>query len=1093
MRIGMFTRGIILALALLAASGARAQVLYGSLVGIVTDPSGAGIPSAAVVVIGERTNVSRTARTDPEGRYQVTALLPGTYKIQIEASGFLKFESTGNEVQPNVIARLDASLQVGEVAESITVTAETTGLQTEKTDVSSSITNREVRDLPLPNYRNYQSLLDLVPGATPTAEQNAIIDTPGRSLTTNVNGTVRNTNTTRIDGAASINIYLPHHTLYNPPAETIESVNVSTNNFDAEQGLAGGAAITVVTKSGTNDLHGALFWYHTNSRLRARNYFFQGNNPKNIVNFTGGVLGGRIIKDKLFYFGGWEGTRQRNNVSNLYTVPTAAMREGDFAGFGTTLYDPLTGDSNGRGRSPFPNNTVPSRRLSPIALRMQQRVPLPNRPGLNSNYFASDTQALDRDNYDVKINWARNQKHTLWVKYGAMNALVKCAFGLGKAGGSGLCNGGGSGVGDTFVHTATVGNTYVVSPTLLIDQSFGYSRLWQEVRAPDYGQNVGLDLGIPGTNGQDVRQSGIPTFNISGLSAWGNTDTWSPTFRYDDTFTNNVNVSWNRGAHDIRFGSDLIRLQLNHWQPQIGGGPRGAFTFSGGVTALNGGPASNQYNAYASYLLGLPSQMAKTLQFYDPMTTREWQFGWYVRDRWQVSRNLTVTLGVRFEYLPLLKRKNTGIERYNLETNEVFLGGLGATPDNAGVQTKATQLSPRVGLAYKMGRHMVVRTGYGISYDPLPLSRPFRGTYPVMISNDFVPANNFLAFGSLAEGIPPFVTPALDRGVIPLPLTATTITPPRDLRRGYIQSWNLIMERKLPLSLVGSVGYVATKTVRQFADLNINAAGPGEGNVGRPLAVAFGRRVDTTLTDAFCDGQYHSLQATLNRNFTRGLMIRAAYTFGKAINENDEPSRGGNLFNHPSVRHRNRALAGFDRTHNFQMGFIYELPLGPGRKFLNSGNRFASWLAGGWQFNGIVGAYSGRPFTVTASGSALNAPGNTQTADQVKANVEYPRAIGPGAFWFDVTAFAGVAETRFGNTGRNILRGPGAVRADASIFRSFPLTERYHLEFRAEAFNVPNHPQFNNPSSNVNGANFGMITSAQPTERQLRFGLRLGF
>lgn len=1082
----------LLVLALIVPVSAGAQVLYGSLIGTVNDPSGRPAPSATVTVISQETDTSRMVTTDEAGRYNLSTLLPGSYRVQVSAPGFRKFESTGNRVQGNSVARVDVTLQIGDVAESVTVAADAAVLQTEKTDVSVTIGTREVSELPLPNYRNYQSLMDLVPGATPTAEQNAIIDTPARSLTTNVNGTVRMTNTTRIDGAASINIYLPHHTLYNPPVETIESVNIATNNFDAEQGLAGGAAVTVITKSGTNELHGAAFGYHSNSRLRARNFFYQGKNPKNIINIPGAVVGGPIVRNKLFFFGGWEGTRQRNNVSSFYTVPTAEMRAGDFSSYGATIYDPLTGDAAGRNRTPFAGNRIPAERQSAVARRMQALIPLPNQSRLNSNYFASDTQALDRDNYDIKVNWVRNDRNTIWVKYGAMDATVTCSFGLGEAGGTGLCNGGGSGLGETFVQTATVGSTYIVTPSLLVDETFGFGRLWQEVRGPDYGKNVGLDLGIPGTNGSDIRQSGIPTFNISGLSSLGNVDTWSPTFRYDNTYTNNTNASWNHGSHEVRFGFDLIHLQLNHWQPQIGGGPRGTFTFSGGATALNGGAAPNQYNAYAGFLLGQPSEASKTLQFYSPMTTREWQFGWYVRDRWQVSRNLTLTLGVRLEYLPLMKRQNTGIERYDVATNLVYLGGLGNTPDNAGVHAKETQFSPRVGFAYRFRENTVLRAGYGLSYDPLPLSRPFRGTYPVMISNEFLSGNSFGFVNALEQGIPDFQLPDISSGVVRLPLTATTITPPTELRRGYIQSWNVVVERKLPGALVGSAGYVATKTVRQFSDLNLNAAGPGEGNAGRPLARAFGRLVDTTLTDAFADGNYHSLQATLNRRFAGGLLIRSAYTFGKAINENDNPSRGGLTFNHPSVLYRNRALAGFDRTHNFHAGVLYDLPFGRGKALANGGN-WVSRVAGGWQVNGIFGAYSGTPFTVTASGASLNAPGNTQTADQVKAEVRVPGAIGPGQSWFDRSAFAPVTEVRFGHTGRNILRGPGVVRLDASLFRQFSVTERVNLQFRAEAFNLPNHAQFDNPGANISGANFGSITSAPPSERQIRLGLRLGF
>jgi hypothetical protein len=1012
--------------------------------------------------------------------------------LRVSASGFKKHESTGNRVQINAITRVDVRLVLGEVVESVVVEGNIATLKTDNTDVSTTLASKEITELPLTNYKNYQSLMDLVPGATPTAEQNAIIDTPGRSLTTNVNGTVRNTNTTRIDGAASINIYLPHHTLYNPPTETIESVNVATNTFDAEQGLAGGAAVTVNTKSGTNDLHGAIFAYHSNSRMRARNYFFQGQNPKNIFNIPGFVVGGPIIRNKLFYFGGWEGTRQRNNVSNLYTVPTAEMRSGDFSTLPSIIYDPATGDTAGRGRTPFPGNMVSAGRQSAISRKMQALVPLPNLQGFNSNYFGSDSQGLNRDNYDLKINWVRNPNHTVWGKYGAMKAKVNCSFGLGAAGGAGLCNGGGAGVGDTLVQVATVGTTYIVSPRFLVDYTFGYNRLWQEVYAPDYGKNVGLDLGIPGTNGPDIRQSGIPTFSITGLSAWGNTDTWSPTFRYDDTYTSNANASWQKQGHDIRFGFDMIHLRLNHWQPQIGGGPRGGFTFAGAIAGLNGGAAPTQYNAYAAFLLGLPSQVSKTEQFYDPMTTREWQFGWYVRDRWQVSRRLTLSLGARLEFLPLMNRQDTGIERYDIETNRVFLGGLGNTPNNAGVEAKSSQISPRIGIAYRLNERTVIRTGYGLSYDPLPLSRPFRGTYPVMISNDYVAPNTFAYVRTLEQGIPAFVAPDTSSGVITVPLTATTITPPKNLRRGYIQSWNFIIERELPGKFTASAGYVATKTVRQFADININAALPGEGNAGRPLARAFGRLVDTTLTDAFADGQYHSLQTTFGRRFAGGLMIRSVYTFGKAINENDEPSRGGSTFNSPDVRNRNRALAGFDRTHNFHVGFLYELPFGAGRRFASS-SRALSAIAGGWQVNGIFGAYSGSPFTITASGASLNAPGNTQTADQVKPNVEILGAVGPGQLWFDTSAFAPVTALRYGTSGRNIVRGPGAVRLDGSLFRQFRITERINMQFRAEAFNIPNHAQFNNPGNAVNSANFGMITAAKPVERQFRLGLRLGF
>ena len=307
----------------------RAQVLYGSLIGTVSDQSGAVVPKATVTISNAQTGQTRETTTDSEGRFSLQNVQPGTYEMKVGSAGFRTMARTNVAISINTVTRVPVELEVGQVADQVTVEGAAAALQTDKTDVHVELGETQVRNLPLPRYRNYQSLINLVPGATPGRYQNSPGSTPGRSLTTNVNGVNRNNNVTKLDGAVTVHIWLPHHTAYVAPADTIETVNISTNNFDAEQGMAGGAAITVITKSGTNELHGSAFLMHDNSRFGAKNFFFRDpKTPKSLVTVPGFTVGGPILKNKLFFFGGWEGLRERVNRSRLFTVPTADQRAG---------------------------------------------------------------------------------------------------------------------------------------------------------------------------------------------------------------------------------------------------------------------------------------------------------------------------------------------------------------------------------------------------------------------------------------------------------------------------------------------------------------------------------------------------------------------------------------------------------------------------------------------------------------------------------------------------------------------------------------------------------------------------------------------
>lgn len=1128
----------------------------------MTDQTNSVVPKTVVRVTNSSTGLFREAPTDSAGYYSISNLPQGTYDLSVIASGFKPLTQKSVDVLINNVTHVNVSLEVGGVTESVTVEASAALLQTTKTDVNVNLESRAVESLPLSNYRNYQSLINLVPGATPARFQNAVIDTPQRSLSTNINGQERGANNTRVDGSANTLVTMPHHTVYVPPVESIEEVNISTNSFDAEQGMTGGAAVTVTTKSGTNQFHGSAFAMHANNAMRAflwdENRAGVTTKPKGIRNIDGGSIGGPIMKRKLFFFTDWEGTFERVGRSGLFSVPTDDVRTGDFSGkLGTQVldakgspivvptteggsvplregmvFDPFTGNVDGTGRSVFSSggrlNVIPASRLNGPMTKLLALVPRPNQSGDLNNYFNSGTQRLNRNNLDAKVNWNRNEKHQVWFKYSVMDALVHGDFGLGKAGGGCLCDGG-VGDGHTLVQIAGIGQTYTVSPRFLIDGTLGWTRFGQNVKPPDLGTNFGKDvLGIPGTNGPDPRESGMPAFNISDYSSLGNTEGWSPLFRNDQSFTFNTNANWMKGAHEIRFGFDFVHHLMNHWQPELGDGPRGAFYFDPGVTALN--PAAiqtavgfrgdapsfeNGWNGFAGFLLGTPTSTAKSSQFIK-MDSLENQYALYIRDRWRATSKLTLNLGLRWELYPNRTRSaGLGIESYDPTTNEVLIGGRGGIPRDNGVGYSKKLFAPRAGFAYQVASSTVIRSGYGITYHSHPWgAQALRGWYPLTIASDFSGINGFQPVTTgpnyVAAGVPnrplgsdvgivPICCPDISKGRIPLPSSDEMGYPVanRELHRGYIQSWNFIIEHKLPAQLVTSIGYIGTASVNGFAFLDINASQtPGSGDAGRPLFAKFGRTATTREWDGRTHSNYHSLQTTLNRRVSGGLFLKGAYTYSRAIDMADYGDWTAFRWNALSVFDRNRAAATHNIPHMFQLGYLYEIPFGSGKKWAKSGA--AKAVLGGWQINGIFSAYQGRQYTLTASGAALNMPGNLQTPDQIKPAVDKLGKVGDDGTWFDTSAFARPTGVRFGNVGRNTMRGPGVVNTDLSLFRTFKPMEKLNLQFRGEAFNLSNTPHFGNPNGNRNSSNFGKILATQSSDalgrsREFRFGLRLGF
>ena len=1074
-------------------SSADAQTLYGSVTGTVLDGTGAAVPGASISMKDEATGLELTTTTDPTGAYTIRNVPGGTYTLRASLQGFKEFVQTGIPVAAGSIVRINGRLEVGALSESVTVTTDAAVLKTDKADVTTDLKPADVINLPLNQYRNYQTLMNLVPGATPPEFQNAQTDTPGRSLSVNVNGTNRNNNVTRIDGAASINVWLPHHAGYIAPVETIENVNVSTSSFDAAQGMTGGAAVSVQTKSGTNNLHGSAFYFRQQDELNARRGYFDPSKVDARTAISGGTLGGPVRRNRLFYFGSWERNSEHQGFYLQYDVPTAKMRAGDFSEVlavnpNFKIYDPATGTSDGRNRSVFDGAIIPADRLSPIALKIQSLYPMPNAAGTNNgiqnNLLLPRQPTADRDNYDAKVNWNRTAAHQIWAKFSMMHAAVWDRYYLGIDGVGG---------GKTNTRIFTAGQTWTLSPTLLFDANAGANVMQQDFQGSDYLTNFGSEVwGVRGTNADGVggpgsadlnRYSGMPRVD-TGLGTLGNVDTWTPVWRDERSYTVSANLTKVSGRHDIRSGFDFIRLRLNHWQPEVSN-PRGILTFGNNVTATPG-YSGTSWNGYAGFLLGEMTGFNKSEQF-EELSGRENQYGLYVSDRWQANRKLTLNLGVRYEYYPLMQREHRGIELLDFPSYTVRLGGVGGNPMDLGLKVSKTLFAPRVGLAYRLDDKTVLRTGYGKTFDPFPWTRPMRGRFPLTIAHSDASPNGYVPYGNLSKGIPLVPNPDTSSGNPPLPRGVDMTTPdPNHVERGATQSYNVTVERRLALDIITSVAYVGTRTDGTYTTRNMNYAESG-GNPSRKLFTQAGT-ANISVLAGNAKSRYNALQVAVNRPFKSGFLLKGAYTLSKAMDDTSNDDDGGSyLWSQESQLSRNFAIAGFDRTHVLQMGFVYEIP------FAKTSTSPWALIVKDWQVNGIGSWVSGKPFTIAGDNGPLNQQAGQQTINVTGDAKPGFGDAGPNEQWYDPSVFAQPGAA-WGNSGRNQFRGPGNWNLDASLFRTIEVNH-YRFEIRIESQNVLNHPQWGNPITGFTNPNFMKIRdyAVWRAPRTVQIGARFAF
>ncbi|MDP3000704.1 MAG: TonB-dependent receptor, partial [Bryobacterales bacterium] len=1084
---------LLLALAVVAPRAARGQLLQGSIDGKVTDPSQAAVAGAKVVATDQGTGFVRDAVTGSAGFYSLPNLPPGTYTVTISSQGFQTYTRTGVGVTVQTVTRIDAALNIGAISESVTVSAQEVALQADRADVRSEIGADILRNAPMPIGRNYQMLFVTLPGVSPPQNAHSFGANSSRSLTFTVNGGSVFTNDTRVDGAGTRNFSATGVLQYIPALEAIETVNVATSSFDADQS-SGGGFVSVTVKSGTNAVHGALFENHADRSLEAYAWAADRTKPKVpfISNQFGGAIGGPIKKDKLFYFVSYEGTRLVQGNTVVAQVPTPAMKAGNLSASPTAIYDPMTGNPNGSGRSPFAGNVIPSSRIDSgvRAMIATGNWPDPNQLGtgtfgLGRNFLCTGCQGNSgarRDQWDAKLTWNPSGKLSMFARIGLNDSDWYNPQIFGLLGGPQVSPSNGAvGVGAARVYNGTLSATYVFTPHLLVDAYFGYSRNNMYSRQPNQDKNLGWTLlAIPGLNTSNLpehkqlQQGGMPRLTIDGFAAPGPSNGYQPQGYSDPQKNINANVNWVKGSHNIRAGFDSDFQDSNEMQYEYIASylsSAGGFRFAQGTTQLQGGPAGNDMNAFGSFLLGLPQESGKIHQFPDEYYTRNRIYSLYVRDRWQVGPKLTLSYGVRFDYFPFpTRRGGTGFEYYNPASATMSICGVGSIPEDCGITRDKRHFNPRLGLAYRITNSTVIRAGYSMAADPNLFhgkSLGNRENFPYLFPQYIVPPNS-LSYGvTFRQGLPAVSAPDTSSGTVPVPgNVAVTSVDNGNYVRGYIQTWNFTLEQRFK-GWLASAGYVASRAIKPQDNLQLNWSPINGGTAGQILNKLTGRTASTVYLGTLGTNTYDSLQVRAQRRF-EGFQIGTTYTWGKGLGYSQQSAR----VMIPQYYRLNRGPLDQDFRHLFAASGVAELPFGKGKRWAQQG--VPSMLAGGWQLSTVLSARVGQPFTASASNATLNATFSGQFADCVSP----PQLLRNTFQWYAKSSFAVPASGRFGTCGTNRFRGPGLINADLGVERKFRVTERFQLAFRGEMFNISNTPHHVMPGGNasVNSGTFLQAT-----------------
>jgi len=1047
----------VLGLSLLLAITAAAQTHRASLRGIIYDANGAAIPSAAIKLTSLATGEVRETTSGAEGSYAFSSLPPGLYELAITKTQFMP-QTQKIELLVNQELRKDITLQIGELPAGVIDATYEASLQKENASLGTVIENRQITGLPL-DGRNFYELSLLVPGAVPPAQGSA--GSARGDFAFSVNGAREDANNFLLDGVYNVDPKLNTFGV-RPSVEAIREFQMLTSTYDASFGRNPGAQVNVILNSGSNDFHGSAFEFHRNAAFDARNFFAPASEPKPkyIRNQFGGSLGGPISRNRTFFFADYEGTRSREGITRITNVPTALERAGNFSQslFGVPA-NPFTG-------MPFTNGIIPDFFIHPIGRAIAALYPLPNRNEPFQNFVSSPILRDDNDSFDARVDHKLNDRADLVFRYSfgdrdLFEPFTGPTFSLVP------------GFGDTVnrrSQNAMAALTLLITPNLVNESRVAFSRVASSVQQEASVLNSQVGLPTISPRERDLGLSFITITGFSPLGDEGNNPQNSVTNVYQ--FLNNS--SYVHGNHLVKFGADLRFSQQNAFRDVES---RGRLQFSPFLTLTN--------NALADLLLGFPL-LTSVARVDNPQQIRTESYNFFINDSYRIRPRFTLNAGLRYEYNSPPVDAEDRANVYDVVTHSLVRVGTNGVP-RSGFEPDKNNFAPRVGFAWSIGEDekTVLRGGYGIYYDQSPLA-PAEALY---FNSPFFDNNIFFPFPGLPLTLnDPF--PAF----FPFPLPDSALAIQRDLRTGYMQHWNFNVERQIGSKSVVEVAYVGSKGTKLLTARDINQPQPGVLSPGLPFVPRPDPRFDDIdLLESRANSNYNALQMRFQQRLTRGFSALASYTWSKSIDDASnfftsagDPNFPQNSYNVAAERGRSN----FDVSHRLSVSYSYALPF-------RHVDGVAGKLVNGWETFGIVTLQTGRPFTVALL-SEIDNSGTGRSILGFGAN-DRPNLVGNPELsnqttsqWFNTATFAFPAPGTFGNAGRNILEGPGFQSVNASLVKNTALTESVKLQFRAEAFNLFNHPNFNLPDNFLGSPTFGRITSARDP-RHIQFGLKLLF
>ncbi|HTM51598.1 MAG TPA: TonB-dependent receptor [Bryobacteraceae bacterium] len=1051
----------------------------GTIFGIVTDSSGAVVVGAKVSLLNVDTNVSQETQSDSSGEYIFTPVRIGNYTAKVAMSGFSTAVRPGLLLNVQQRMRVDFTLAVGAIDQSVEIRAESPLLETGTSSIGQVVQNKSILELPL-NGRDYQQLAVLTAGTVPTGGQSR------GTADFSANGARPLNNNFLLDGVDNNSYVLDLQSFstqaVSPSIDALQEFKVQNNNFSAEFGRYGGAVINATIKSGTNDLHGSVFEFLRNDALDANNFF---NNragrslPAFRQNQFGGTAGGPIVRNKLFLFGSYQGTRIAQGVTNVSTIPTQNERNGIFS---VPVFDPATTRPNPSGtgsiRDQFPGNQIPSSRFDPTGKRTVDVYPAPNLSGPN-NFILNPGNHTSSNQYDARFDLNLSSMDTMFGRYSLTDANGTTPGPL-PAPAVGQIS---SARSPTTAHGAALSETHTFSPRIINDFRLGFNRLSTQ-RLTQVEERLIEEYGFKGLPFFSII-GGLPAVSVTGFTGIGEGGTL-PNNKLSQVTQIADGVSIVHGSHTFKGGLDVRFIISNAFTPS---GTRGSFAFNGTFTQDPQRRAGTG-SGVADLLLGVPGTASVTTPTIGDLRQR--YYGFYFQDDWQVTKNLTLNLGIRWDMSSPFWDNYDRMSNFILEPGPdfgklVLAGSRGdSLEDRALVKFYKTDFAPRFGFAWRLPRKTVIRSSYGIFNQGtslfgingrLSFNPPFNQSYSY--NGDQLNPTFTLARG-FPDGVLQPTINQVNRGVISFD---------QNMHNGYMEQWNFDVQNELIPNLLIDVAYSASAGHKLTGSRNANQPRPGPG-AQQPRS-PFPQFTSINRVEPFANSNYQGLVAKVERRFSGGLTFLTAYTWSHFIDDTqtllDLMGAGiQDAFN----RHGEKGNANYDIRQRFVTSYAYELPVGKGKRLLNRGGPWNTAL-GGWQLNGIFQVQAGHTFTPTFNVNVANA-GGTQRPDRISSGA-LPYGDRTVERWFDTKAFVSPVGFAFGNSGRNILTGPRLAQWDFSLFKSIPVTERVRLQLRIESFNFLNHPNFGLPNGSIGTTAAGTVSSTVTSPRQNQFALKLLF